>query len=157
MKTLILTLAIFSSVLTFSQNLRSPEEVKAFNKEFIRLINIERKKLNIDTLIECSSLSEQSMSWSKECLSKTYKHSSYKNIKGECMTLNLGKLSTTKSLLRAVNAFKASSQHWSILMDPNYKIIGVSEFFNYAYLSKLMNDSTDTYYGLVAIVTIQLK
>ena len=52
MKTLVLISILISSIFSFSQNLRTPEEVKYFNKEVIRLINIERIKLNLDILFE---------------------------------------------------------------------------------------------------------
>jgi uncharacterized protein YkwD len=143
----LLIIISFYSIFTFSQNLRSPEEVKAFNKEFIRLINIERKKLNIDILIESEELNNKSMSWSRECVTfSKFEHSKLTNASAECLTSCSGKGKHTLFILKAINSFKLSEPHWKILMDPSYKYIGLGEYYN------RLADST-----LTSVVTVQLK
>ena len=158
MKTLILTLAIFSSIFTFCQNLRSQEEVKAFNKEFIRLINIERKKLNLDTLIEYYELNINSMEWSKECITRSsIKHSDIsKSIaSAECLHYSTGLISNIKDdAVYAIESLKESSAHWKILMSSDYHKIGLGEYVNYSKISQLYENSNKPV--ISTIVTVQL-
>jgi uncharacterized protein YkwD len=158
MKTLIIFLMLYSSFYCFSQNLRTPEEVKYFNREFIRLINIERKKLNIDTLIESDKLTKASIDWSRECSIKNFfKHSELINGSAECLTYIYGKKQVNKSALESVQAFQISSPHWKILMDPEYKFIGTGEYLNIT--KNHIKDEGDIMpiTKVASIVTIQLS
>ena len=160
MKTLVLISILFSSIFSFSQNLRTPEEVKQFNREFIRLINIERKKLNIDTLIESDKLTKSSMSWSRECSIKNFfKHSDRASRVdvAECLTYIYGKTSSEVAVTESFDAFSISKAHWKILMDPTYKFIGVGEYFNIT--KNHIKDEGDIMpiTKVASVVTIQLS
>jgi uncharacterized protein YkwD len=159
MKTLILTLAIFSSIFTFSQNLRSQEEIKFFNKEFIRLINIERKKLNLDTLIESEELSNKSMSWSRECVTfSKFEHADIKHRGNtyECLAEGSGCYSIQRAVIKRISLFKSSEDHWKILMDHTVKYIGVGEYMNYDYSTRYTNSEGLSGYLKRAICTVRL-
>ena len=158
MKTLVLMLILFSSIFSFSQNLRTSDEVKQFNREFIRLINIERKKLNIDTLIESDKLTKASIDWSRECSIKNFfKHSELINGSAECLTYIYGKKQVNKSALESVQAFQISSPHWKILMDPEYKFIGTGEYLNTTKNHFRKDNANLPINKISSIVTIQLS
>ncbi len=159
MKTLVLILIIFSSIFSFSQNLRTPEEVKYFNKEVIRLLNIERKKLKLDTLIESDKLDKTSTEWSSECITKNfYKHSNIEKTRiadAECINYAFGKSTVDENIIYTIESFKGSDEHWSILMDPDIKYIGLGEFYNKT-INKYRGTIGPTYH-LSSVITIQLK
>ena len=149
---------LYSSFYCFSQNLRTPEEVKQFNREFIRLINIERKKLNIDTLIESDKLTKASIDWSRECITKNFfKHSILIDCNAECITYIYGKTSSEVAVTESFDAFSISKAHWKILMDPTYKFIGVGEYFNITKTHIGDKDDNMPSTNIASIVTIQLS
>ncbi len=158
MKCVILIILLTSSTFTICQNFRSPEEVEYFNKEFIRLINIERKKLNLDTLIESEELSNKSMNWSRECISKSkYEHSKVDDADAECMDLIFGKFTIESAVTKTIQAFKGSPAHWKILMDKSYSKIGVGEYKNKIINQYRQSNSNLPMYHTASIVTVKLK
>jgi uncharacterized protein YkwD len=157
MKTLVLISILFSSIFSFSQNLRTPEEVKQFNREFIRLINIERKKLNIDTLIESGKLMKQSEFWSKECITKNFfKHSDRESRldAAEGINYSTGFISVNESVKFTILCFKESQSHWEILMSSEYKKIGVSEYMNSSRISTKYEKNNNLRESTVTIVQL---
>jgi uncharacterized protein YkwD len=160
MKTLIIFLMLYSSLYCFSQNLRTAEEVKYFNKEFIRLLNIERKKLNLDTLIESDKLNKSSMNWSRECIIRTkFEHSDLRNIdiNAECLDLGISNLPVEDAVQVVIESFKSSESHWELLMSNDYKYVGASEYVKQTYMTISIGSIHTREFRTHSVTTVHLK
>jgi uncharacterized protein YkwD len=143
MKLLLILLVLFFSGKAISQNTRTLDDVKIFNSEFIKLVNSERKKLKLDTLIESTNLSKYSSNWNIKCVSvNKLSHSNiqdnFNSYTGEVVTVS-GNNSPLESAKAVFESFMSSQSHKDILLSPDVKYIGVSEYFG---LMNVLNRKT---------------